>query len=46
VRADLDRALKAHLEARDSGEAAEGIAAFREKRPPKWAPGPPPERLA
>lgn len=23
----------------DSPEAAEGIAAFREKRPPKWAPG-------
>jgi methylglutaconyl-CoA hydratase len=46
VRADLDRALKAHIKARDSEEAAEGIAAFMEKRPPKWAPGPPPERLA
>jgi methylglutaconyl-CoA hydratase len=23
----------------ESPEAAEGIAAFREKRPPKWAPG-------
>ena len=46
VRADLDRALKAHLEARNSPEAAEGIAAYREKRPPKWAPGPPPQRLA
>jgi methylglutaconyl-CoA hydratase len=46
VRADLERALEAHLGARGSPEAAEGIAAFRERRPPNWAPGPPPERLA
>jgi methylglutaconyl-CoA hydratase len=46
VKADLDRALAAHLEARDSAEAAEGIAAYREKRRPKWAPGPAPQRLA
>jgi len=39
VQADLARALAAHLEARGSPEAAEGIAAFREKRLPKWAPG-------
>jgi len=45
VKADLDRALEAHLEARNSPEAAEGIAAYHEKRLPKWAPGPPP-RLA
>lgn len=45
VKADLDRALAAHLEARNSPEAAEGIAAYHEKRLPKWAPGPPP-RLA
>ncbi len=36
VKEDLERALKAHLEARGSIEAAEGIAAYREKRPPKW----------
>jgi len=40
ARADLERALKAHLHARRSAEAAEGIAAFREKRPPAWADGP------
>jgi acyl-CoA thioesterase YciA len=45
VKEDIDRALAAHLEARNSPEAAEGIAAFHEKRPQKWAPGPPP-RLA
>lgn len=39
VQADLDRALAFHLEARQSPEAAEGIAAFHEKRPPNWAPG-------
>jgi len=37
VKADLDRALAAHLAARASPEAAEGTAAFREKRPPRWA---------
>jgi len=46
LKADLDRALKAHLRARGSAEAAEGIAAYLEKRPPNWAPGPPPQRLA
>jgi methylglutaconyl-CoA hydratase len=45
VKADLDRALRAHLKARNSPEASEGIAAFHGKRPPKWAPGKPP-RLA
>ena len=39
VQADLERALAFHLEARKSPEAAEGVAAFREKRPPKWTPG-------
>ena len=38
VPADLDRALKFHLGARNSSEAKEGVAAFREKRPPNWAP--------
>jgi len=36
VKDDLDRALSAHLEAKGSPEAAEGIAAFREKRQPNW----------
>jgi methylglutaconyl-CoA hydratase len=37
VKADLDHAFAIHLEARGSPEAAEGIAAFREKRPPRWS---------
>ncbi|MDB5300949.1 MAG: echA8 [Phycisphaerales bacterium] len=37
---DLRQALAYHLEARHSGEAAEGIAAFREKREPRWGPRP------
>jgi methylglutaconyl-CoA hydratase len=36
IRADLDRALESHMETRNSPEAMEGIAAFREKRPPNW----------
>lgn len=36
--ADLEKAMKTHLETRGSAEIQEGIAAFREKRPPKWAP--------
>lgn len=35
---DLDTAHAYHLAARSSAEAAEGIAAFHEKRPPRWAP--------
>lgn len=38
VPADLDRALAFHLAARNSTEAKEGVAAFREKRPPNWTP--------
>ena len=38
VQADLNRALAFHLGARSSAEAQEGLAAFREKRPPHWAP--------
>ena len=38
VKADLERALAGHLSARHSDEAKEGIAAFQEKRTPKWAP--------
>src|SRR5437867_3556790 len=36
VKEDVDLALKHHLQARESPEAREGIAAFNEKRPPKW----------
>lgn len=36
---DLERAMATHLETRQSAEVQEGIAAFREKRPPKWTPG-------
>jgi methylglutaconyl-CoA hydratase len=37
VKADVEIALKHHMQARESAEAREGIAAFNEKRPPKWA---------
>src|SRR5205807_6588890 len=37
VKEDLDLALKHHLQARESAEAREGIAAFNEKRPPSWS---------
>src|ERR1043165_1506335 len=37
VRKDIELALRHHLDARESAEAAEGIAAFNEKRPPNWA---------
>jgi methylglutaconyl-CoA hydratase len=36
VKDDVDLALKYHLQARQSDEAREGIAAFNEKRKPKW----------
>src|SRR6266403_1210077 len=36
VKEDVDLALKYHIQARGSDEAREGIAAFNEKRPPKW----------
>ena len=36
VKEDIDVALKYHLEARESDEAREGIAAFNEKRKPRW----------
>ena len=36
VKEDVDVALKYHLQARDSDEASEGIAAFNEKRKAKW----------
>jgi methylglutaconyl-CoA hydratase len=38
VRDDIEIALRHHLEARESPESKEGIAAFNEKRPPNWAP--------
>ena len=36
VQEDVDLALKYHLQARESSEAREGIAAFNEKRKPNW----------
>jgi methylglutaconyl-CoA hydratase len=36
VKEDVEIALRYHLEARESLEAQEGIAAFNEKRKPKW----------
>ncbi|QYM79182.1 enoyl-CoA hydratase/isomerase family protein [Horticoccus luteus] len=38
VQHDLDHALAFHLQARNSPEAQEGIAAFQAKRLPSWAP--------
>jgi methylglutaconyl-CoA hydratase len=37
VAEDVALALRHHMEARESDEAKEGIAAFLEKRPPNWA---------
>jgi methylglutaconyl-CoA hydratase len=37
VRKDVERALRHHMEARESDEAKEGIAAYLEKRAPRWA---------
>jgi methylglutaconyl-CoA hydratase len=36
VREDIERALRHHMEARESPESKEGIAAFNEKRQPSW----------
>jgi methylglutaconyl-CoA hydratase len=36
VKQDVDLALKYHIQARESAEAREGIAAFNEKRKPNW----------
>ncbi len=36
VKEDVDVALKYHMQARESEEAREGIAAFNEKRKPSW----------
>jgi methylglutaconyl-CoA hydratase len=38
VRKDVELALQHHMQARESSEAREGIAAFNEKRLPSWAP--------
>jgi methylglutaconyl-CoA hydratase len=35
--ADIETALRSHVAARSSEEAAEGMAAFREKRLPRWS---------
>lgn len=37
---ELDETLRHHLSARDSSEGREGVAAFLQKRSPKWQPGP------
>lgn len=37
IEQDMQRALRHHLQARNSDEAAEGIKAFLEKREPSWA---------
>ena len=37
VREDIQVALRHHMQARESDEAKEGIAAFNEKRLPNWA---------
>jgi methylglutaconyl-CoA hydratase len=39
VKEDVDLALKYHMQARESDEAREGIAAFNEKRKPNWVSG-------
>jgi methylglutaconyl-CoA hydratase len=39
LKEELKLALEFHLSARNSAEAAEGIAAFREKREPEWGTG-------
>lgn len=36
VREDIERALRHHMDARESPESKEGIAAYNEKRPPNW----------
>lgn len=36
VKKDVDLALKHHMQARESAEAREGIAAFNKKRKPNW----------
>ncbi len=36
---ELDETLLHHLSARNSSEAREGVAAFLEKRSPRWQPG-------
>ncbi|MDQ6765526.1 MAG: enoyl-CoA hydratase-related protein [Verrucomicrobiota bacterium] len=37
VKEDIEMALGHHVQARESAEAKEGVAAFLEKRPPSWA---------
>ncbi len=37
VKQDIEMALGHHMQARESAEAREGVAAFLEKRPPAWA---------
>jgi len=39
VKEDVDLALNYHMQAREAAEAGEGIAAFNEKRKPKWVTG-------
>ncbi len=38
VKEDIERSLAHHMQARESEERKEGVAAFLEKRAPNWAP--------
>ncbi len=40
----FERLVRQHAARRQSSEAAEGFASFREKRPARWYPGKPPSR--
>jgi methylglutaconyl-CoA hydratase len=37
IKEDIEHSLAHHMQARESAERKEGVAAFLEKRPPKWA---------
>lgn len=37
VKEDIEHSLAHHMQARESDERKEGVAAFLEKRPPRWA---------
>jgi enoyl-CoA hydratase/carnithine racemase len=37
VKQDIETAIAHHMQARESDEAKEGIAAFLEKRQPRWS---------
>ena len=43
---ELNRSIEYHLAARNSTEAKEGVAAFLEKRAPRWGPREPDSGVA